>query len=60
MHEDERAHTALLTSAAGADSSSDDNGDGWMDQLPDDTVYLADTPNLLPLLLLTATRTRTR
>ena len=34
-HEDEQAHTALLTSAACADSSSDDDGDGWMDQLGD-------------------------
>ena len=44
-HEDEQAHTALLTSAAGAGSSSDDDdGDGWLDQLADDTVFLPDTP----------------
>ena len=48
-HEDEPAHTALLTSAADADSSSDDDGDGWMDQLGDATVFLADD-ELLPLL----------
>jgi hypothetical protein len=41
-HEDEQVHTALQPSAAGADSSSDDDGDGWMEQLPDATVYLAD------------------
>jgi hypothetical protein len=42
-NEDEQAHTALLTSAAGAGSSLDDDGDGWMNQLGDDTAFLADT-----------------
>ena len=27
-------------------SSDDDDGDGWLDQLPDDTVFLADTVNV--------------
>ena len=46
-HEDKQAHTARLTSAAGAGSrSGDDDGDGWLDQLADDTTFLADTVNV--------------
>ena len=45
-HEDEQAHTALMTRAAGACPSSDDDGDCWMDQLGDDTEFLADTINV--------------
>ena len=45
-HKDEQAHTALVTRAAGAGSSSDYDGDSWMDQLGDNTAFLADTINV--------------
>ena len=44
-HEDEAAHTAMMTRADDAGSSSGNDGDDWLGQLCDDTAFLAATKN---------------